>query len=251
MDARRGMFVVGALIVSFASGAWIGSLVRHDRAAIAQIVREVLVERPQILAEAARAWQGHQRRGVEDHVAQVIAARADELLRDPESPVAGNPQGDVTIVEFFDYRCAWCRKAQPDIARLLAEDPNLRLVAKELPILGPDSIHAARAALAARAQGRYLALSNALMAAPGALDQDRVLSIAAAAGLDVPALVAELDRHGAAIDAVIASNMALAKALGIRGTPGFVIGGQVLRGAQGYEALKQAVADERRAASSR
>lgn len=251
MDARRSLFVAGTLMLSFAFGAWIGSSVGHDRAAVAQIVREVLVSQPDILADAARAWQGRQQRSVDDHVAQVIAARADELFRDPESPVAGNPQGDVTIVEFFDYRCTWCRKAHPDLARLLAEDPQLRLVAKELPILGPESIHAARAALAARAQGRWIALWNALMTAPGPLDQDRVLSIAASAGLDVAALVAEIDRHGPAIDAVIARNMALAKALGIHGTPGFVIGGRVLRGAAGYDALKQAVADERRTASSR
>ena len=172
-----------------------------------------------------------------------IVARRDELLNDPASPVGGNPDGDVTLVEFFDYQCPYCKTIFPSIQALLAEDRNLRYVFKEFPILGRASVFAARAALAARRQGKYLEFHTALMPARGKLTETRVMRLAEKVGLDVDRL--RRDMADGTIDDSIRRNRELARALDVNGTPAFVIGDTVVPGAVDIDTLRSLIARER------
>ncbi|GJE02036.1 DsbA family protein [Methylobacterium isbiliense] len=166
------------------------------------------------------------------------------VLHDPDVPVLGNPKGDVTIVEFFDYQCPYCRKLHPDLMRLTAEDGNIRLVLKDWPILTQHSQVAARLALAARYQGRYAEIHAALMETSGRLDQDKIRAAAVKAGLDLDRVDADVKTRGAEIEAVLARNAAQADALGLTGTPGLLVGPFKVPGL-GYDDLKKVVAEAR------
>jgi len=168
------------------------------------------------------------------------------VLRDPASPVTGNPDGDVTLVEFFDYNCPYCRQVAPVVAEAEATDPQLRIVYKEFPILGPGSVFAAKAALAAHQQGLYFAFHEALMQAGGRADEESVLAVARDVGLDVERL--RSDMKDPEIQAAIDRNLALAEALRITGTPGFVVGRRILRGATELETLQSLIREARTAA---
>ena len=177
-----------------------------------------------------------------------IVARQDELLNDPASPVGGNPDGDVTLVEFFDYQCPYCKTIFPSIQALLAEDRNLRYVFKEFPILGRASVFAARAALAARRQGKYLEFHTALMPAKGKLTEARVMRLAKTAGLDVDRL--RRDMADGTVDATIRRNLELADGLGIFSTPVFIIGDTQIPGAVEIDTLKVLIARARQRGTS-
>ena len=199
----------------------------RERAAIRALVEEVLREKPEILLEAVRALRERQQRAEADVRRQVILDHRAQLERDPNSPVGGNPDGDVTIVEFFDYRCPYCKAVAETVKRLLEEDGNIRLVYKEWPILGEVSRIAARAALAARAQGRYLEYHDRLMA-ERKLTGERVFAIAEEIGLDVERLRADMEAPE--VERHLRETAELADALGISGTPAFVIGDHLLPG---------------------
>jgi protein-disulfide isomerase len=157
--------------------------------------------------------------------------------------VGGNPDGDVTLVEFFDYNCPYCRSVAPVMNEAEAADSQLRIVYKEFPILGPNSVYAAKAALAAHRQGHYLAFHQALMQANGKADSNLVLAVAAEVGLDAERL--KTDMEDPAIQEAIDRNLALAQALRITGTPGFVVGRQILRGAVDLKTLQQVIQEAR------
>ena len=213
--------------------------------AIRQIVREYLIEHPEVLIEAQQALQAKRAAQEAEQARQAIQLYRDELLHDPEAPVAGNPDGAITLVEFFDYRCGYCRRVKPTVETLLAENDDLRFVFKEFPILGPESTEAARAALAARNQGNYEAFHWALMEAEGSFDRDHILSVARSVGLDDQRLARDMEEP--ALDALIARNAELANALGIGGTPAFVIGDRLIGGALPLEHFRAAIADAREA----
>ena len=162
----------------------------------------------------------------------------EKLFKDPTSPVGGNPNGDVTIVEFFDYQCGYCKLVLPRIEKLLIDDSNLRFVFKEMPILGPNSVFAARAALAARKQGekQYVAFHKVMMASRGSLIKASVFRFATDAGLDVERLKEDMKDDN--INDMIRRNLKLADALSINGTPAFVIGDTIVRGAVDLLKLK-------------
>lgn len=184
--------------------------------------------------------------------AQTIAQAAKEhpilnertVLHDPDVPVLGNPKGDVTIVEFFDYQCPYCRKMHPDLMRLVAEDGKIRLVLKDWPILTQFSQVAAKLALAARFQGKYAETHAALMETSGRLDQDKIRAAAVKAGLDLDKVDADMKTRGPEIAAVLARNAEQADALGLSGTPGLLVGPFKVPGL-GYEDLKKVVAEAR------
>jgi protein-disulfide isomerase len=175
-----------------------------------------------------------------------IAKRRDELLRDPASPVGGNPKGDVTIVEFFDYRCPYCKQMEPGLEALLKEDPKLRIVYKEFPILGPESLVASRAALAALKQGneKYLRFHATMMNAKGQINEDVILKLAGDSGLDVARI--KTDMSAPEIETLIKRNYELADSLDIKGTPAFVIGDSLTPGAVDIATLRRLVAAARR-----
>ncbi len=190
-------------------------------------------------------YQLRQQLAEQQAAAAAVAAHGDELKKDASSPVAGNPKGNVTIVEFFDYRCAYCKKVFPTVRELLKTDKNVRYVFKEFPILGPDSVTASRAALAvwSLAPDQYLDFHSALMNTHGGLSEVQVLGIAKKIGLD-PEKV-----HKAMADPkitkTIEKNIALAQSLNIQGTPAFIVGDQLLPGAVELDHLRELVSAER------
>jgi protein-disulfide isomerase len=212
--------------------------------AIGRILRQYLEQHPELILEALEAAEAKARAAQEAAGRQAVAQRQRELEADPASPVLGNPKGDVTLVEFFDYRCPYCKQVAPSLEALLAEDKRLRIVMKEFPILGQDSIVAARAALAAERQGKYFKFHNALMAVKGGLGEDTVYKTAAAVGLDVERLKADMARPE--IEAQLRATYELAQALRIRGTPAFVVGGELIPGAVDLATLRQKIAAARK-----
>jgi protein-disulfide isomerase len=215
-----------------------------SREAVEQIVRDYLIRNPEVVGNALRALEQQREVAERQRRAEALRTYQKELTRDPAAPVAGNPDGDVTVVEFFDYRCGFCKSALPTVQQLLREDPKVRVVYKELPILGPDSLLASRAALAARTQGKYAALHDALMAAREPLTRPAILDIARRAGLDAARL--DKDMEAPEILAQIQRNHALAEKIGISGTPAFVIGTELAPGALDLPTLKRLVDQARR-----
>jgi protein-disulfide isomerase len=209
---------------------------------IEKIVREYLLREPEVIYQALEELQRRQAEAAAARQLAAIAANEGKLLNDPTSPVGGNPDGDVTLVEFFDYRCAYCRRVVSSMRALLDEDRGLRVVFKELPVLGPDSVRAARAALASRKQARYVAFHFALMTSDD-LSLAGIRAAARAVGLDPDRL--EADMAAPEVLAAIEANYALANELGIEGTPAFVIGDQLIPGAVDKVRLEQLIAQAR------
>ncbi|AMX99032.1 DsbA family protein [Mesorhizobium ciceri] len=172
-----------------------------------------------------------------------IPQRRDALLNDPASPIAGNPLGDIAVVSFFDYNCGYCRAAALHLIQALRDDPNVKLVFKDFPILGPGSRFAAHAALASHKQGKYEAFHLALMAFPGSINERSALTVAERVGLDLEQL--KRDMQDPAITDAITRNFALAKDLYIDGTPALVIGDEVIPGEIGMARLQRSIAEAR------
>src|SRR6202158_4412490 len=175
----------------------------------------------------------------------ITVAGQKEMLTDPGTDAVGAPNADVTIVEFLDFNCPYCKKLVPALHSLLAEDHKIALVYKDWPILGDVSVYAARSALAARWQGKYLSAHDALMNASRLTQDDQVDATLKRAGIDVNALKKDRTSHAKDIDALLARNDAEAHALHLRGTPGIVIGRQLLPGIVDLNGLKQLVANSR------
>ena len=207
-------------------------------------VHDYLINHPEVIVEAVQGMQASQQRADLTEAQEALKARSDEIFRDFNSPVGGNEQGDVTLVEFFDYNCPYCRKMAPVLIEAEKADPQLRIVFKEFPILGPGSEFAARAALASQRQGRYEAFHHALMATNEKVNDESVMTAAAQVGLDVERLKA--DMQDPSIQMAIDRNMALAAALRINGTPGFIVGDQILRGATELTVLQGMIAQTRK-----
>jgi len=241
-NAVLGVFFVAALA---APGAFGQALTPQQSNEVARIVRDTILKNPEILVEAMRLLEERQKLEADAEARKAIAASQKELRDDPDSVVAGNPKGDVTVVEFFDYKCGYCKRVHPAIAELKKSDSKVRIVLKELPILGPESMIAARAAIAARKSDKYLKFHDALMLSRGSLDEATVLQIAAEVGLDPKKLKA--DMAGADVAAVLQRNRQLAERLGVNGTPAFVIGDNLIPGAIDAATMKSLVAETRAA----
>jgi len=177
----------------------------------------------------------------------ITAAGQKEMLTDPGTDAVGAPDADVTIVEYLDYNCPYCKKFAAALDSLLAEDHKIAIVYKDWPILSDVSVYAARSALASRWQGKYLAAHDALMSGPRLAQNDQVDAILKGAGINMVRLKQDQTSHGTDIDALLARNDAEAHALNLRGTPGVVIGRQLLPGIVDLNGLKQLVANSRHA----
>ncbi|HEX7854241.1 MAG TPA: DsbA family protein [Sphingobium sp.] len=232
--------LIGALGVGAVAGASINGEKASDvpaveRAKIEAVVREYILAHPEIIPEAMEQLRSNQ-----------SAKAISDNRKDIETPYAGAwdgaANGDVTLVEFFDYSCGYCRAAAPDITRLLAEDKKLKVVYRELPILGDESVLAARVALLAADSGKYPAFHNA-MYGKEEVTKGTILASAEKAGLDKAKVQAILSSRGSADE--FAKNIGLAQALNARGTPLFIVGDQVMHGAVGYDELKAAIAKTR------
>ena len=173
------------------------------------------------------------------------------VLRDPDIPATGNAAGDVTIVEYFDFNCPYCRKLAPELAQVVQDDGKVRLVYKDWPILGPVSIVASRMALATKYQDKYLAAHDALMGTASRLTEPRIKELLAGAGVDMDRASRDLETNAKAIDIILARNDAQARAFGFRGTPAFIIGKFRVPGALTMTDFGHAIADARKAAAQR
>jgi protein-disulfide isomerase len=173
------------------------------------------------------------------------------VLRDPDIPVAGNADGDITIVEWFDYQCPYCRKLEPELQRVIKRDGKVRLVLKDWPILGPASVYASRLALAAKFQGKFVEAHAALIGLDLRLTEPGARDRLANAGIDVDRAVHDLDTNQEAIAAILKRNDGQATAFGFRGTPAFIVGKFRVPGVLTGEQFGQAIADARRAAKNK
>lgn len=254
---RRLGFLVLPLLLLAAAGTWylldpgfrtsqrpIPASENLPRDAFERRVRDFLVANPEVIVEAMQNLERKQREAEQTEAQAALAAHSNELFNSPESPVGGNPHGDVNLVEFFDYNCPYCRQVAPAMVEAEEGDPQLRIVYKEFPILGPNSVFAARAALAAHRQKLYPQFHKAMMQVSGSADEAQVIAVAEEIGLDVEQL--RTDMQDPAIDAEIERNLALARALRINGTPGFVIGDEILRGATDLQTMQRLIDQTRK-----
>jgi protein-disulfide isomerase len=175
----------------------------------------------------------------------------DSVLRDPDIPSLGNPNGDLTVVEFFDYQCPYCRKLAPDLAKLVQDDGHIRVVLKDWPIFGDASVLAAKLALASKYQNKYAAAHDALIGADTKLTAAKINDLLAKAGVDVAAATSDLQAHEKSIDDLLARNRDQADAFGFDGTPGFIVGTFRVPGVVEMKVFKMIVADARAAAKKR
>jgi protein-disulfide isomerase len=207
-------------------------------------IKTYLLAHPEVISQAMQAAQAKQQQAQQVDAQKNITAEADRIYNDPSSPVVGNPNGTETVVEFFDFTCHYCRQMFPDLKADIASDPNLKVIYKELPILGPNGVYAAKVALAANKQGKYEALHNALFAHEGALDNATVLQIAGTIpGMDMDKLKADMDSPDVAKE--IADVSQLAQTLNIHGTPSLIINGQFYGGALPPDQLKAHIAEHK------
>lgn len=250
-SAIRPMLVLGI------AGMWLANAPDLDlgSAAVAadmsqgefeQRVRNYLLAHPEVVGEAFNRLEAKQSEQDAAAAQSALKARTAEVLHDPDSPVSGNTSGEVTLVEFFDYNCPYCRVMVPLIAQAEAADPWLRIVDKEFPILGSGSVFAAKAALAANKQGKYVAFHRALYQVRGPVDEAKVLEVAKSVGLDVERM--KTDVQDAAIAGALDKNGKLGQLLNITGTPGFVIGDLITTGATtDFDALQALISKGRSA----
>jgi protein-disulfide isomerase len=211
--------------------------------AVEQMIDQYIRAHPEVIERSLQALEATREAEEKSRQKAAIANRQQDLLNDPSSPVSGNPKGDVTVVEFFDYRCGYCKRVAGAVTQLQQEDTRVRIVYKDLPILGEASELAAKAALASRAQGKHQAFHEALLAAKGDMTKDTILAVAGEVGLDEKRL--ETDMANPEWQTVIDRNRTLAKDLGISGTPGFIAGSELQPGALDLNGLKELVARAR------
>ncbi|GHE00420.1 hypothetical protein U879_12460 [Defluviimonas sp. 20V17] len=219
----------------------------QQKADFGRAVRAYLFEHPEVLVEAIDKLQARQAEAQAADDAALIKANAKAIFDDPTSWVGGNPDGDVTLVEFMDYRCGYCRKALPDITRLLKADGKVRFIVKELPILTPDSVVGARYALAVRqvaGDAAYAKAHDALMVLTGPINDAALTRLSGKIGVDFDAVKTAM--AGPEVAHILARNSALADRLQINGTPTFVLGDQLLRGYVPYAQLRGLIAQTRR-----
>jgi protein-disulfide isomerase len=237
------LFVLGAAAPSFDS-ANAQAFSPEQRGEIEKVIRDYLLRNPELLQEVIQEMERRQAQAEAEKHRQAIKEHAQALFNSNRQIVLGNPQGDVTMVEFFDYNCGFCRKALEDKLALMKADPKLRLVLKEFPVLGEGSTQAAQVAVAVRMQDKtggkkYLEFHQKLFASRGQIDKARALAVVREIGFDAGR--AEKDMAGQEVKLTLEESFKLAEALGINGTPTYVLNGQVVVGAVGVEKLREAI----------
>ncbi len=235
--------------VQMAGGETGGALDMSDEATRTQVIavmRDYLVSNPEILVDMSQELDKRQQAAANEQQKQGIGENADKIFRSDYAYVGGNPDGDVTVVEFFDYNCGYCKQALPDVVKLTEEDETVRVVFKELPIFGEDSEAAARAALAAKEQGKYFEMHQRLFNDPGKANKAKAMDIAKDLDLDMEKFEADMqsDKATAALD----ENLKIAQAIGLQGTPLYLVGDEMIAGAPDdlFEQLEANVAKIRK-----
>src|SRR5271170_2379484 len=218
-----------------------------QKQAIEGIIKDYLLKHPEVLQEAMTALDKKQQEADAEKARTTIKDNNATLFNSPHEVVLGNPQGNVTMVEFFDYNCAFCKRALPDMMTLLKNDPNLKFVLKEFPVLGPGSVEAAHVAVAARMQDpsgkKYIEFHQKLLGGRGEVDKARALAVAKEVGFDMARIEKDMDSDE--VKATIDEDMKLADALGVSGTPTYVVGDEVVVGAVGLDELKDKISPDK------
>lgn len=237
-----------SLALAGAAPALADSFSADQREEIGKIIKDYLLTHPEVMQDVMAELEKRQQSAeTEKHRAAVLENKAT-LFSSPHQVVLGNPQGNVTMVEFFDYNCGFCKRAMSDMLDLIKTDGNLKFVLKEFPVLGEGSVDAARVAVAARMQDatgkKYIEFHQKLLGSRGAADKMRALAVAKEVGFDMPRL--ERDMGSDEVKKTIDENMKLAEALGVNGTPSYVVGEEVVIGAVGVDALREKISAERK-----
>ncbi|MBC7585301.1 DsbA family protein [Tardiphaga sp. vice154] len=218
-----------------------------QRGEIQKIMKDYLLTHPEILEEVSAELTKRQAAAEAEKHAAAVTANANLIFNSPRGVTVGNKDGDVTFVEFFDYNCGYCKKAMTDMVEIMKDDPKLKVVLKEFPVLGPGSVEAAQVAVAVRMQDptgkKYLDFHQKLLGGRGQADKARSMAAAKEAGLDMARL--EKDFSSPEVRATIEENFKLAESMGMNGTPSYVIGKQVVIGAVGIDALKEKISNAR------
>jgi len=220
----------------------------EQKSAIEQIIKEYLLSHPEVMMDVQNALEAKMETLQAEKLKLTLKESASEIFRRPNAPMAGNPNGDVTVVEFFDYNCGYCKRAMLDMMEMIKSDPKLKFVLKEFPVLGEGSVQAAQVAAAVRMQDKtggkkYLEFHQKLLSSRGQVDKARALAVAKEVGLDVARI--EKDMASDEVRLQLEESMKLAEALGLNGTPSYVVGGDVVVGAVGLNTLKQRVNNAR------
>ncbi|MDH5348497.1 MAG: DsbA family protein [Nitrospira sp.] len=223
---------------SVANEAKSGSINSQDL--IDTAIERYIRTHPEVIEQSLQTLEAKREAEQRERQKVALKTKQNELLHDPASPVSGNPKGEITVVEFYDYRCGFCKRAASAVTELQKVDPRVRVVYKDFPILGEPSELAAKAALASQAQGKHQAFHEALLASHSDMTKDEILNIAVHVGLDAKRL--ETDMANPKWQAVIEKNRALAQELGISGTPGFIVGNELVPGALDLNGLKELIA---------
>jgi protein-disulfide isomerase len=247
IKSRLAFAAAVSLALAGAAPAVAQSFSADQREEIGKIIKDYLLTHPEVMQDVmAELEKRQQSADAEKHRAAVVENKAT-LFSSPHQVVLGNPQGNVTMVEFFDYNCGFCKRAMTDMLDLIKTDNNLKFVLKEFPVLGEGSVEAARVAVAARMQDangkKYIEFHQKLLGSRGAADKMRALAVAKEVGFDMPRL--ERDMGSDEVKKTIEENMKLAEALGVNGTPSYVVGEEVVIGAVGLDALREKISAER------
>jgi protein-disulfide isomerase len=240
------MIALTAALSGPAAAVDLDQMTAEEKDAFGAAVREYLLTHPEVLMEAIAVLERREELARAEAEVSMISENAAEIFDDPDSWVGGNLDGDLTVVEFLDYRCGYCRRAAPDLEALLKSDGNIRWVVKEYPILGEESVVASRFALSVlrnAGDAAYEAAHHALMALRGTYDERSLTRLAESLDLDAATVLAGMEDPE--IDRILAENQALARVLAISGTPSFVFGDQVIRGYVPLDGMRQIVRDAR------
>ena len=245
---RLAILIAAAMLLALPAAAPAQTFSDDQRHEIENIVKDYLLKHPEVLQDVMAAMDKKQQDADAEKARSTIKENSATLFNSPHEVVLGNPQGDVTMVEFFDYNCGFCKRALLDMLTLLKTDPNIKFVLKEFPVLGEGSVEAAHVAVAARMQDatgkKYIEFHQKLLGGRGPADKAHALAVAKEVGFDMARI--EKDMASDEVKTTIDEDMKLADALGVSGTPSYVIGSELVVGAVGLDTLKEKIAAERK-----
>ncbi|NEY88927.1 DsbA family protein [Tabrizicola oligotrophica] len=243
---RLPVVLAACLLGTSALAGGLGEMTEAERAAFREEVKAYLLENPEVLVEAMNVLQGREDQAAANRDLEMLAANKDAIFNDAASYVGGNPEGDITVVEFVDYRCGYCRKAHDEVAELVKSDGNIRFVLKEFPILGEDSVISSQFAISVlqlHGAEPYKQVHDALITLRGSPDEATLTRLAGDLGLDPAPLFERM--KSPEVQAVIEANHALATTMEISGTPTFVVDQTMVRGYVPLDGMRQIVAGQR------
>ena len=246
MPARSKTLALGSMLMT---ALWLTppalALEEHEKKEMGAFIREYLLENPEVMLEVQSALEAKQHAQRLEQAGQAVATNHDAIFNSEHDIALGNPEGDVTVVEFFDYNCGYCKRALADMEKVLASDPNVRFVLKELPILGPDSIDAHRVSNAVRlvAPEKYGDFHRTLLGSTDTATEESAIAVATSLGISADDI--RMSMADSPNDQLVRDAYALATNLGVTGTPTYIVGDEALFGAVGEDALEEKIANIR------